>query len=391
MKKKILIMTLFHNNYNYGGILQAYALYTKLNEMEAECFELDYLSERTLVEKIVNNIKVLNERGIRGIINKRISQMKRSKAAKEYFYKYNGDPLRDAFEKFMKTEFRISKLYNRRTIKHIEEAYDISVVGGDQMWNPDWYDKNYYLAFSQARHNFAYSCSVGKDNITKEDEKKILSHLKKIDVISVRETTIKDWFQKKGYPVELICDPVFLFTKAEWSKLAYGIERYCKEDYIFAYIFGEDLDTRIQIRKLADDLGLKIVSIPNIWRRYNPNDEGFADFAPINVGPREFISIIKNAKYVLTDSFHGTAFSIIFEKDFYNFSRFKLNESDSQNSRLLSILGLFGLEDRYILSDAIRSIPRDFGKKIDYGPIEVILEAFRKKAEIFLKNQLDIN
>lgn len=255
------------------------------------------------------------------------------------------------FDLFIKENFNQTRLYNSQNINTISEQFDCCITGGDQMWNPMWYDKNFYLKFSNKK-NIAYSCSVGKDILTNDDERKILEGIKNIDHISVREKNILKWCEQQNVKAELVCDPVFLLSKEEWENFAIN-DLNINNNYLFAYLLGDDEKERIQARKLADRLCIDLVLIPHVKRRYNKYDENIADYAPIGINPKEFIGLIKNADYIVTDSFHGTAFSIIFEKKFVSISRFKKNDVNSLSNRIMSVLELFDLKDRYVDTDEV--------------------------------------
>lgn len=350
---KILIHTLFYQNYNYGGILQAYALYSYLTSQGNECIELNYVRSIKKSEWIVRRIKNILE--MISAPQKFINKLKIIKKEKllwdEYIKKFPDDPMKKNFDLFIKENFNQTRLYNSQNINTISEQFDCCITGGDQMWNPMWYDKNFYLKFSNKK-NIAYSCSVGKDILTNGDERKILEGIKNIDHISVREKNIFKWFEQQNVRAELVCDPVFLLSKKEWENFATN-DLNINSNYLFAYLLGDNEEERIQARKLADRLCIDLVLIPHVKRRYNKYDENIADYAPIGINPKEFIGLIKNADYIVTDSFHGTAFSIIFEKKFVSISRFKKNDVNSLSNRIMSVLELFNLKDRYVDTDEV--------------------------------------
>ncbi len=350
---KILIHTLFYQNYNYGGILQAYALYSYLTSQGNECIELNYVRGIKKSEWIVRRIKNILE--MISAPKKFINKLKIIKKEKllwdEYIKKFPDDPMKKNFDLFIKENFNQTRLYNSQNINTISEQFDCCITGGDQMWNPMWYDKNFYLKFSNKK-NIAYSCSVGKDILTNDDERKILEGIKNIDHISVREKNILKWCEQQNVKAELVCDPVFLLSKEEWENFAIN-DLNINNNYLFAYLLGDDEKERIQARKLADRLCIDLVLIPHVKRRYNKYDENIADYAPIGINPKEFIGLIKNADYIVTDSFHGTAFSIIFEKKFVSISRFKKNDVNSLSNRIMSVLELFDLKDRYVDTDEV--------------------------------------
>lgn len=164
----------------------------------------------------------------------------------------------------------------------------------------------------------------------------------------------------------------------EWNEFA-NHKYALPEHYVFAYLLGEDVERRVMIKKFAKRNNLKIVAIPHVCRCYIEADEDFADVKIRDAGPREFVSLVKNADFILTDSFHGTAFAIIFEKQFFNFSRFKAADSSCLNIRLKNINEDFGLERRHIDINTLDRVDLECTDAICYANLNPI--ALRKKEE----------
>lgn len=383
---KILIHTLFYQNYNYGGILQAYALYSYLTSQGNECIELNYIRSIKKSKWVIKRIKNIWE--MISVPQKFMRKIRAIKAERlfceEYRKKFPDDPMKKNFDLFMKENFNQTRLYNSQNINTISEQFDCCITGGDQMWNPMWHDENFYLKFSDKK-NIAYSCSVGKDILSENDEKKILEGVKNITCVSVREKNILKWFEQHNVKAELVCDPVFLLSKEEWGDFAVN-DLQIDGDYLFAYLLGNDKEERVQVRKLADKLGVNLVLIPHVKRRYNKYDENIADYAPIGIGPKEFVGIIKNASYIVTDSFHGTAFSIIFEKKFVSISRFKKSDVNSLANRITSVLELFELKDRFVDVDHLDKLTAE-----SFENFNAINSQMTKKISDSGKKYLDSN
>ncbi len=385
----ILVTTLFYQNYNYGGILQAYALYHKLQEMGNNVTELNYLStEANSLKKSISRIIRLGKAVIHPIdfIESRKKISMKSQASSHYHKRYPDDPLKKIFDEFISQEFVSTPLYHPDTLKDLP-SFDCYITGGDQMWNPLWLDKNYFLEFAKCR-KIAYSCSVGKDILTEKEKEKLIKLISGIDYISTREKATCDWLTASGFPCKLIADPVFLLKRQEWEDFCSSTdEKYeVKEPYIFAYLLGEDIERRIAIKAFAKKNGFKIVGIPHVWRRFNEADSRFADYSFIDVGPREFIKLLSNASFVMTDSFHGTAFSLIFNKPFYNFSRFANGDKQALNSRLISVLEEYGIQNRMVAVDQISELD---ATPLDFEDVNLITTLRREKAISFLTNALD--
>lgn len=387
--KKILIHTLFYKNYNYGGMLQAYALYNKINSMGFECVELLYeqsiksLFQRIcykgyrIVQILKNPIYYKNSKQIFG---------EKKKSREEYIQRYS-DLLKTVFEEFMQSEFKTTSLYFPNTADNIR-GYDFYVVGGDQVWNPEWTDKNFFFSGINDGKKVGYSCSAGKDNFTIHDKKRLYKLIRNMDIVSVREKNFSEMLKEKGINNSIIADPVFLLTKSEWVDFI-NIKYDLFEHYIFAYLLGDDKERRDIIKKFAKRNNLKIVSIPHVFRYYIETDEVFADLKIYDAGPREFVSLVSNADFVVTDSFHGTAFSLIFEKQFLNFSRFEENDVRSLNVRLKNIMEEYEISDRLILISELENIDIGDLKPINYEKCNRITNKKRDEAILFLNDSLD--
>ncbi|WP_026523799.1 polysaccharide pyruvyl transferase family protein [Butyrivibrio sp. MB2005] len=388
-KIKVLITTLFYDNYNYGGILQAYALYHILENFGYAVEELNYnRTEKRTINKNLSRIKRLINITVDPInyLQRRKLIIGQCEMAEKYKELFPTDPIKMEFDKFISEEFLVTKLVYPDTIDTLPK-YDCYIVGGDQMWNPTWFDKNYFLSFAKGK-KIAYSCSIGKDNLSKKEKKKLKAMISSISDISVREKNIYDWLQQENVECMWAVDPVFLLTKEEWievsnkSKISYEI----KTPYLFAYLLGDDTLARTKIKAFAKKNQLKIVAIPHVCRRYNAADENFADYSYMNVGPREYIKLILNAACVITDSFHGTAFSILFHKSFYSFCRVDGKNDIPMNSRLESILSEYNLTERLVNVNEIDRLDLD---AVNYVVSDQYIEQRRKNSIVFMKNAIN--
>lgn len=349
--KKIGLLTLFYHNYNYGGILQAYSTYSFLTSKGYNCTEINYFSQ--VIRRLQR--RHIISKGMRHPFRFVKEKVGHRLGSREYRQKYPGMPVVKAFDVFIDTEFQQTELITDKTISLIGDRFDVTVVGGDQVWNPTWSDKNYFLSFIKNGKKIAFSCSIGKDVLSYGEKRWLKENLSNLDVISVREGVANHIIKELGLNSVQIPDPVFLHSEEEWKKFGI-VKKPIDEPYVFSYLLGEDAARRNAIKKFTKQNGLKVVTIPHIYSRINKNDIGYADIEVIDAGPREFVGLIANAEYVLTDSFHGTAFSLILNKPFRCFSRFDEKDTDSQNSRLLSLLKTYGEEDLYIEVDEIQEL-----------------------------------
>lgn len=158
-------------------------------------------------------------------------------------------------------------------------------------------------------------------------------------------------------------------------------KRIVKDDYIFCYFLGNNPEQRTEVGKLAKLTGLKIVMLRHLGE-YIADDERFGDYAPYDIGPGEFVNLIRYADYVCTDSFHGSVFSVIYQKQFISFNRYK-DGVNSRNSRLDTLFTNTGINRRYQ-----GNIIEEIMKPIDYDEVEIRLSQCRRNAERYLKEAL---
>ena len=158
--------------------------------------------------------------------------------------------------------------------------------------------------------------------------------------------------------------------------------------YIFCYFLGSNQEHRAVAKELATKTGKRIVTLRHL-DRYNADDEKFGDIAPYDVDPKRFLNILRNADYICTDSFHGMAFSIIFEKKFVVFDRYKDKSSNSKNSRIESLCSNLNLANRRFLksTDILNAIQQD----IDYLDVKSKIEKYQRNTKDYLKKAFEIN
>lgn len=175
-----------------------------------------------------------------------------------------------------------------------------------------------------------------------------------------------------------------MFTAEEWAHLL-NPDRFIKEKYIFCYFLGNNPDQRDFVRKVKEITGYKIVQL-QFCDEYIKSDEGFPDYAPYNVGPAEFVQLIRDAEYVFTDSFHCTVFSLLHSKMFYTFRRYNNDSPVSTNNRLYDLLALVQQQQR--LLTAKEDVQKCLDMTVDYNEVHCLLNEIRKFTENWLKDGL---
>jgi len=368
--KKIGILT-FHRPHNYGANLQAYALQEKLENLGYDTKIIDYRND--ILEKSTKIIKVnLKDVKIKGIIKQLITNI--IFLPKNFLRKKN-------FEKFQKEHYNLSIKY--RTIEELEKDKDkmnIYMVGSDQVWNTtitNGLEDVYTLNFKEKNAKYiSYASSMGNGSFSSENEKReLMNRLEKFDALAVREKSAKELIEKETEKkVEVVLDPTLLLNDSEWTRIIKK-ER-IKEKYILVYTVIEDKEIFKIANKLSEITGMKIVT----FRRTNGILKNVAKNLYIK-GPEDFVSMFKNASYVVTSSFHGTAFSIIFNKKFF------INYCGKENKRIDSLLEILELDGRYIKDD--KEINEEKIKStIEYDKVNKILEKEREKSIRYLKDSI---
>lgn len=360
VNKTIGIIT-YHRVINYGAILQVYALQKKIKEIGANCIVLDYRNER--LENRHKKMKLSECKSIKEFVRDCL-------LFKNHNIKY------DKFRGFAKDHFDFSPpLYRLSDLKEEEKGFDKIITGSDQVWNYriNDMDATYFLEFIEDNSKKAtYAASFGLSTIPKKYRQKYYDLLKDFRSILIREkqgaVLIKELLGKEA---QVVLDPTLLISKEEWGSLIKD-KSLINMKYILVYAFGRSTNIMNLAKKISKETGYKIIWISNTYRMSISIKYIKA------AGPEEFLALFKNAEYIVTNSFHGTAFAINFNKQFFTEL---LPESLGVNSRLEDILDLFEIESRIIKS----CDPSVINAPIDYKKINKILAKEREKSTFLLK------
>lgn len=344
---KIGIVT-FQETNNYGALLQNYALQTVIKKAGHEVETIDYKS--AYIGKPL---------GIRHLKNKGLMTYLLGVAG--YFIYLP----RTKANKKLRSKIHYSRRVNGRTIRELANDYDLYITGSDQVWNYKLtgMDPYYMLGFVKDKSKcVSFSASIGVTEIDRSKYKPIRHYLKNYKYISVREDSAKDALSKViNNDIDVISDPTIMLGKEEWSVLA---TRKPKFKYVYVYQLGVSNDVVMMAKKIAKEEGLRIVFTPfpvgkPVKGRYH-----------IAAGAEDVVSYIKNAEYVITDSFHGTMLSIIFGKKFFTKCA---GTHAGVGSRIHDMLDKYGLLDRLLSDDS------DYQKEIDYKRVTEVIESEKSK------------
>ncbi len=299
MDKKIGIIT-YHDSDNYGSVLQAYALSHYIKGLGADCKIIDY--RKDAVKELYS---IWKRPTSRNAVLTNIFQI-------PYYIKLK--KRKKNFENFRKNYLPLSNTLYTKQNDLKSGQYDLYIVGSDQVWNIDIvdFDSSYLLDFTEKK-KISYAASFGSSVKNAASFYPYKSLFEKFDKITVREMAGKNLCENElGLTADLVCDPVFLLSADEWRKIKSADT--IKEDYIFCYFAGGVSKEMEEFSKsLARQNNCKRVVVMFDWHDWNKKDQ----IKSFESGPMEFISLLDNAKFVCTNSFHGTAFSIILNKQFF--------------------------------------------------------------------------
>ena len=385
--KKVGIVSCYFKN-NYGSMLQAYATKKILdnNNIPNETVNIDGNADFKSGKRKYYISQILNFNFIKsklGMIKMKFDIKLNKKLRKNI-------SIRNKKYEDFRREFNLSRSsnnYNDLT-KLAEERYSDIILGSDQLWLPvnavaDYYTLNWV---PDNINKVSYSTSFGVSTIPKKYNKLYNKYLKRINHLSVREDTgVKIIKDITNLDAKLVCDPTILLTKDEWDEVATN-ERIIKDKYILCYFLGKNIEHRKFAERLKEKTGYKIVSI-NHGDEYVKYSDIFCDIAPYDIGPKEWINLIKNAEIVCTDSFHGTVFSLIYNKLFFNFRRYSSKSKASTNSRLDSLLNIVGISNERILT-GLENVDKVLDYKIDFEEVNKNLDNYRKESKDWLLSSI---
>ena len=369
----VAILTFYYKTYNYGAMLQAYALTKTINNMGVDCRQISYIRDKKglFLRKIRRIIQVpgRQRRVFFEIQLKKLSGKISGRKPSQYTI-----CTIEAFDRFAE-EIPHTEVVNRDTIQNLVPDFDVFVVGSDQVWNPEFVTMRFFFDFlPDDKRRASYAASIRVPRYEKKEGRIIRGLLEKFCCITVREKGAVQILKRIGVDkdIKVVLDPTMLLTKDSWCEMLTDPEIYDK--YVLTYLI-RDNSVRRKIEELARERGLKIIEVTR------PNDESRPEgdlYIQLDyVGPREFAGLIKNAEFVFPDSFHGTALSVIFQKEFVVIS------GDNTDERKHSILAALGLKNRIVSPDG--DIQATMNNPIDYQIVEKKLSVLRENSMNILR------
>lgn len=358
---KIGILT-FHCAHNYGAVLQCYALKTSLTNLGFYAEVIDYRPQYLIEPYKIFNLSRFISRNPERLVKRSIKEILTIGKRPSRYKK---------FDDFINSYIKPDKT------KCISDKYDIYIMGSDQIWNPkitNGFDPVFfgYFPFQKSNKKYiSYAASMETQHLSSEQINYFTHALRNFDSISVREECLNNLLQPlTDSKIYTVIDPTLLLSQTVWEKIC--IKPQISKKYVLVYQVRENRQTQETALYIAKQLDSEVINLC-AYPKWKSNKNIIQDASPC-----EFLGWIKYAQCIITTSFHGTAFSLIFNKPFYCI---KLN--DKSDSRSESILKKTGLEDRFI----------EVGSKVKFTPINYtisndrILE-MRNESISFLKNSI---
>ena len=330
-----------HDVYNVGASLQAYALQTYLKSLGHDVkiidYKPDYLSNHyrlDLVSTPKYDMPVLKQAYLLAKLPGRLRML----------------PRKRAFDRFTAQYLDLTRRYaSNEDLKRDPPEADVYFAGSDQIWNPlfpNGKDPAFYLDFVRRGVRASYAASFAADAFPPELREATARYLARFDHISVREQSGLSVLHTLGIArASVVLDPVFLLARTQWEAMAKQPEK-CKAPYLLVY----DFDNSASIRDLAEKL-----AAAHGWKIYSIFDLPYAARCFPLCGPEGFLGLIRGASFVLSNSFHATAFSVIFEKEFAVVER-----TENINTRMRDLTALLGLSDHMAAQNAALPLRTDW-------------------------------
>lgn len=346
----------FVDSPSYGASLQMCGLYHTLVSLGVDA-EVIHYKNTFMAEK--RHIKSSSKSGIRKIAAELLDSFRKAKFRE--------------FEQQL-TVFPQRCLCEKDDLEEVAERYDFVICGSDQVWNPDitGEDLNFFLCFCDDAKRISYAASFGMEELPLTFSVKAKEELKRFSAISVREEQgARIVSELLGSDCRIVLDPSMLVSRERWETMEKKLPG-LPEKYIAKFIFNYDENVEKRITELSEKTNLPVVTVGgSILSKLK---KGIYT-GPI--GPKEWLYVLNHAEHIVTDSFHGAAFSVIFQKDVY------VSLASSTNSRLKTLVHTFSLEERVIGEGLSR-------EEIDYRYIQRVMEEKRQTSLDFLKCALGI-
>lgn len=350
----------FDHTTNYGSCFQAYAL-----QSVVEKISVGRMNQEKCTYQLIP-IKTFKELPVKSKLKNALV-----KPAVEFH--------RLRFKRFESKFMKFADVDCLAQLGSLNQKGDAFICGSDVIWNPDFNFGlgAFYLDFAE-KYKFSYAASFGKAEIEASDFGRIQNYLKSFDAVSVRERTGADFIKScSGINARVVADPVLLLDTEAWSQVALARSAHSQQPYIFVYTTHLNDTIRNIITKLSKQTGLKVIKAT--WGPKQAIKQGILQVQT----PEHWLQLLRNAEYVVTNSFHATAFSVLFHKKF--FTVVQGGKEKGINVRMNDFLSEVALENRIYstVPDCIEI------EDIDYRETDKRIDLLRKESLAFLRENLE--
>ena len=389
--KKIGIAAVTYKE-NFGSALQTYATQYTLEKMgyDARIFEIKGVHRQIHIKKLLYYLgRMFDPVEFKYLVANLKSRSRKSASASSDQYAQDMNIRKQVYADFNTRWNKMLPMVNGwGGLSKQAAGMDAVVVGSDQLWRPSNIVGGYFtLEFvpNQVK-KIAFSTSFGVPELPKHLHKHAKKFLSRINHISVRENSGADIvMQESGRKATVVCDPTMMLTAEDWLHIQ-NTKPFAEGKYILMYLMGDNPEQREFVKKLSEKTGCRIIGLLH-GATYISYDEDVVDEKPYNVGPSEFVNLIRYAEYVCTDSFHCCVFSILNSTKFFAFRRWPDGSKFSANDRLYTLLGFTGLSRRLIKgSENVESCIADV---IDFDTALAKVAEKREMSMKYLQNALN--
>lgn len=374
-QQTVAVMTL-HNSPNYGSCLQTYATQAVLSGIGVAPRIIDYYREdaipenetdRALNGQLVKKMPIFRLPGVKALARIPVSRIVARRAA----------PLNE----FRRSRLALTdrKYYSYEDLEADPPQADIYCTGSDQVWNSVWnkgFNKAFYLEFAPVEaKRIAYAASIGKSSLEEWEKAPMREALLKYSHISVREEEAVELLDSIGVPGAVpVIDPTLMLDRSAWGRIA-SKESVPEQPYILIYQLNKNPEFDQYAQKLSKKLHLPLYRIA-----YGVHEKRKGEHTIVCPKVEEFLGLFMNAEYVLTDSFHGTAFSLNLGRKFVSISPGRFS------GRIMNLLKMTGVTDHYL--EDYRDV-KIADNPIDFGYVQSVFKDKRLRAETFLRNAIN--
>lgn len=368
---------------NFGSQLQVLATIKKVEDLGHETEIIQYKKKLTPIFVLQTIPRLFNVSFVKAKLH---SKNIRKQIEKHQDIAKSVSVRNGRFNQFVEKHFtNLSKPYKgwENLVRESAKKYDVFLCGSDQLWLPNNLGSHFYtLEFApDDKPKIAYATSFGVSQIPERQKKATAKYLNRFQHLSTRELAGQKIIQElTGKKASVVCDPTLLFDANSWKRIIPD-RRVIDEPYVFCYFLGTNEEHRKAANELKKKTGLKLVTCPYL-DNFVERDQQFGDIQMFDMDAADFVNLIRHAEYILTDSFHGSVFSILHHKKFMTFNRFTAG-TNSRNSRIDSLCTLLGLSERRFNGNVM-----DVKNDVDYVGVEERLSKLRVDSIKYLENAL---